>query len=234
MKKALLLAAFISMTTSLWAAGSSRSASDDRMEHAAAVLHDVMAAPDKGIPEEVMEHARCVAVVPNLVKGAFVIGAEGGKGVVTCRTEGGKWSAPAFFNISGGSFGFQIGVEGVDLVLIIQNYKGMQRLMSSKFELGGDASVAAGPVGRHAEADTDWKMNAEILTYSRARGAFAGVALDGAVIVHDDSSTRAIYGYQVPTRRILQGRIEPPPAAYPFLSAVSMASGAKEMSSGSE
>ena len=108
-----------------------------------------------------------MAVVPHLVKGAFVFGAEGGRGVATCRVEGGKWSAPAFFDISGGSFGFQIGVEGVDLVLIIQNYKGMQRLMSSKFELGGDASVAAGPVGRHAEADTDWKMNAEILTYSR-------------------------------------------------------------------
>jgi SH3 domain-containing YSC84-like protein 1 len=233
MKKAFMLVAILSLASTAWA-GSSRGASDDRLDHAGAVLHDIMAAPDKGIPEEVMEHARCVAVVPHLVKGAFVFGAEGGRGVATCRVEGGKWSAPAFFDISGGSFGFQIGVEGVDLVLIIQNYKGMQRLMSSKFELGGDASVAAGPVGRHAEADTDWKMNAEILTYSRARGVFAGISLNGAVIGRDESSTKAIYGYNVPTRRILQGRIEAPPAAYPFLSAVSAAGGANDMGSASE
>jgi SH3 domain-containing YSC84-like protein 1 len=228
MKKTFLLAVILSLTSTGWA-GSSRGASDDRLEHAGAVLHDIMSAPDKGIPEEVMEHARCVAVVPHLIKGAFVFGAEGGKGVATCRTADGKWSAPAFFDISGGSFGFQIGVEGVDLVLIIQNYKGMQRLMSSKFELGGDASVAAGPVGRHAEADTDWKMTAEILTYSRSRGVFAGIALDGAVIGRDESSTKAIYGYNVPARRILSGRVEPPPTAYPFLSAVSEASGARAM-----
>ncbi len=143
---------------------------------AATVLHEVMAAPDKGIPEEVMEHAKCVAVVPHMIKGGFVFGAEGGRGVATCRTEHG-WSAPAFFAITGGSWGLQIGVEGVDLVMIIQNDQGMKHLLASKFQIGADASAAAGPVGRHASADTDWKMNAEILTYSRAKGVFAGLTL---------------------------------------------------------
>ena len=148
-----------------------------------------MAAPDNGIPEEVLEHAKCVAVVPHLLKGGFVFGAENGRGVATCRTSNG-WSAPVFFAITGGSWGLQIGVEGIDLVMIIQDDRGMQQLLSSKFEIGGDASAAAGPVGRHASANTDWKMNAEILTYSRARGAFAGLTLDGASIRRDDDSTR--------------------------------------------
>ena len=138
-----------------------------------------MAAPDKGIPEEVMDHAKCVAVVPHMIKGGFVFGAQGGRGVATCRTDHG-WSAPAFFAITGGSWGLQIGVEGVDLVMVIQNDEGMKHLLASKFQVGADASAAAGPVGRHASADTDWKMNAEILTYSRAKGVFAGLTLNGA------------------------------------------------------
>jgi lipid-binding SYLF domain-containing protein len=181
-----------------------------------------MSAPDRGIPEEVLEHARCVAVVPHLLKGGFVFGAENGRGVATCRTAAG-WSAPAFFTITGGSWGLQIGVEGVDLVMIIQNEEGMKHLINSNFEIGGDASAAAGPVGRHASADTDWKLNTEVLTYSRARGLFAGITLNGAAIRRDDDSTEAIYGHDVSTRRILQGEVTVPGAAQSFLDAVSAA-----------
>src|ERR1700757_4033491 len=173
-KKLVILSAMLGVATLGWSDTKKEEASD-RLDNAAKVLHEVMAAPDKGIPSEVMDHAKCVAVVPHMVKGGFVIGAEGGKGVATCRTEHG-WSAPAFFTVEGGSFGLQIGVEGIDLVMIIQNDKGMQDLLASKFQIGADASAAAGPVGRHASADTDWKMNAEILTYSPAKGAVAGLA----------------------------------------------------------
>ena len=162
MKKMILSIALMGLSTLAWA--DSKEAAADRLEHAGAVLHEVMAAPDKGIPEEVLDHAKCIAVVPHMVKGGFVFGAEGGKGVATCRTATG-WSAPAFFTIGGGSWGLQIGVEGIDLVMIIQNDHGMEQLLSSKFQIGGDASAAAGPVGRHASADTDWKLNTEILTY---------------------------------------------------------------------
>jgi lipid-binding SYLF domain-containing protein len=219
MKKTILLAAVLGLTSVAWAEDHPREATDDRLQHAGEVLQEIMAAPDKGIPEEVFDHAKCIGVVPHMIKGGFVFGAEGGRGVATCRT-GSGWSAPAFFSITGGSWGLQIGVEGVDLVLIIQNDRGMQRLLSSKFELGGDASVAAGPVGRHASADTDWKLNAEILTYSRAKGIFAGLTLTGAAIRRDDDSTEAIYGHDVATRRILEGQIQPTPAARPFLEAV--------------
>jgi lipid-binding SYLF domain-containing protein len=205
--------------TSIGWAATNREATVDRMDHAGRVLHEIMAAPDKGIPQEVLEHAKCVAVVPHLLKGGFVIGAENGRGVATCRTADG-WSAPAFFAITGGSWGLQIGVEGVDLVLIIQNDKGMQQLIGSGFELGADASAAAGPVGRHASADTNWKLETEVLTYSRAKGAFAGVTLNGASIRRDDDSTEAIYGHDVPTRRILQGDEAVPASAQSFLDAV--------------
>jgi len=183
------------------------------------VLHEIMAAPDRGIPEEVLEHAKCIAIVPHMLKGGFIFGAENGRGVVTCRTENG-WSAPAFFAITGGSWGLQIGVEGVDLVMIIQSDKGMQQLMSAKFQIGGDASAAAGPVGRHASADTDWKLNTEILTYSRAKGAFAGLTLTGADIRRDEDSTEAIYGHEISTRRILRGEVATPASAHQFLDAV--------------
>ena len=185
MKKAIGLAVVLGMTSMAWAAGSTREATEDRLQHAGAVLHEVMAAPDKGIPAEVLDHAKCIAVVPHLLKGGFVFGAENGRGVATCRTPNG-WSAPAFFAITGGSWGLQIGVEGIDLVLVIQGDKGMNDLIQSKFEIGGDASAAAGPVGRHASADTDWKLNTEILTYSRAKGIFAGKTLNGAGIRRDD------------------------------------------------
>ena len=218
MKKLITLVAVLSLTSFGWAA-SDREATTDRLDHAGKVLNEIMSAPDKGIPEEVLEHAKCIAVVPHMLKGGFVVGAENGRGVTTCRTANG-WSAPAFFTVTGGSFGFQIGVEGVDLVLIIQNEKGMEQLIGSKFEIGADASAAAGPVGRHASADTDWKLNTEILTYSRARGAFAGVALKGSAIRRDDDSTEAIYGHDISTRRILQGEVAVPQAAHEFIDAV--------------
>jgi lipid-binding SYLF domain-containing protein len=144
MKKIMTLVAFLSLTSMGWAA-SDREATVDRLDHAGAVLHEIMSAPDKGIPQEVLEHAKCIAIVPHMLKGGFVFGAENGRGVTTCRTANG-WSAPAFFAITGGSWGLQIGVEGVDLVMIIQNDRGMQHLLSSKFQLGADASAAAGPV----------------------------------------------------------------------------------------
>ena len=218
MKKLMTIVALLSMTTIGWA-DSDREATNDRLDHAGRVMHEIMAAPDKGIPEEVLEHAKCVAVVPHLLKGGFVVGAQNGRGVATCKTANG-WSAPLFFSLTGGSFGFQIGVEGVDLVMIIQNERGMRQLLSSKFELGADASAAAGPVGRHASANTDWKMEAEILTYSRARGAFAGLTLNGASIRHDEDSTRAIYGHNVSNHKILQGEVAMPAGAHTFLAAI--------------
>jgi lipid-binding SYLF domain-containing protein len=219
-KKFMMLVAILSFgaASAAWAE-SDREATVNRLDHAGRVLHEIMAAPDNGIPEEVLEHARCIAVVPHLLKGGFVFGAENGLGVATCRTANG-WSAPAFFAITGGSWGLQIGVEGVDLVMIIQNDNGMKRLIGSGFELGADASAAVGPVGRHASADTNWKLDTEILTYSRAKGAFAGMTLNGASIRRDGDSTKAIYGHEVLTRRILSGQVTEPAAAHAFLEAV--------------
>ena len=217
-KKLMVLGAMLGVATLGWSDTKKEDATD-RLDNAARVLHEVMAAPDKGIPQEVMDHAQCVAVVPHMVKGGFVFGAEGGRGVATCRTEHG-WSAPAFFTIAGGSWGLQIGVEGVDLVMIFQNEKGMERLLNSKFQVGGDASAAAGPVGRHASADTDWKMNAEILTYSRAKGVFAGLTLNGAVVKEDRDTMTAVYGPDVTQRAALMGKVQPPAEAHAFLAAV--------------
>ncbi len=162
----------------------------------ATVLKQIMDTPDKGIPEEVLDNAKCIVVVPHLIKAGFIFGGKHGRGVASCRTATG-WSAPAFISVSGGSWGLQIGAEGVDLVMLVMNDKGLQHLLSSKFQLSGEGSAAAGPVGRHASAGTDWKMNAELLTYSRSKGAFAGLTLEGAVIEQDADSTTAIYGRDV-------------------------------------
>ncbi len=192
----------------------------DRLQSAAQVLDDVMAAPDKGIPEEILGDAKCLAVVPSLLKGGFILGGAYGKGVASCKTENG-WSAPAFFRVEGGSFGLQIGGQAVDYIMVIMNDHGMQNLLSSKFKLGADASVAAGPVGRHAEGATDWKMRAEVLTYSRTRGVFAGITLNGAVIRQDQDDTRAFYGRMVPFRTLLTGTFTPIPAdAAPWVNAL--------------
>ncbi len=221
MKKIFLVLAMLSLSAMGWA-DDTRDAAIDRLHHAAEVLRQVMATPDKGIPQEVMDHAKCVAVVPHLVKGGFVFGAEGGRGVATCRT-GHGWSAPAFFDVEGGSWGLQIGVEGIDLVMIIQNDRGMRELLGSKFEIGADVSAAAGPVGRHASAGTDWKLETGILTYSRARGIFAGVSLNGAAVHRDDDAMHAFYGPGVTVHDTLMGEVPAPPAAMGFLDAVRMA-----------
>ncbi len=218
MKNILLTLALVSLGTLSWA-GSAREDATERLENATQVMHEIMGAPDNGIPEEVLEHAKCVLVIPHMVKGGFIFGAKAGKGVATCRTASG-WSAPAFVTISGGSWGLQIGVQAVDLVMIIQNDKGVQRLLSSNFQLGADASAAAGPVGRHASAGTDWKMDTEILTYSRAKGIFAGLTLEGASLRQDNDSRHAIYGRRVSTRALLLGKVAAPAAAQPFLAEV--------------
>ncbi|HWZ45036.1 MAG TPA: lipid-binding SYLF domain-containing protein [Candidatus Saccharimonadales bacterium] len=195
-----------------------------RAESAATVLNEVMASPDRGIPEEILSSAKCVAVVPSLVKGGFIFGGAHGRGMATCRNAAG-WSAPAPFAMTGGSFGFQIGLQGVDLVMVIMNDNGMQRLLSSKFKLGADASAAAGPVGRHVEGATDWKLRAEVLTYSRARGLFAGVTVNGAAISQDENATRELYGRMVPFKTILTGAVATPQAGEPFISSVGKATG---------
>lgn len=200
-----------------------------RVQTSATVLNEIMSAPDKGIPEEVLGSAKCIAVVPSLLKGGFIFGGAHGKGVATCRTADG-WSAPAPFSITGGSFGLQIGVQGVDLVMLVMNDEGMQRLLASKFKLGADASAAAGPVGRHAEAATDWKMRAEVLTYSRARGLFAGVTINGASIRQDEDSTRELYGRLVPFKTILTGAVATPAGGEPFVAAVRKITGGESAS----
>jgi lipid-binding SYLF domain-containing protein len=220
MKKFLLLALIITLGSLSFAADEDTKASE-RMQAAAEVLTDIQGAPDKGIPQEVLGSAECVAVVPSMLKGGFIVGAKYGRGLASCRTEKG-WSAPAFFVVTGGSFGFQIGGQAVDLVMLIMNKDGMRHLLTSEFALGADASVAAGPVGRHAEGNTDWKMRAEVLTYSRARGLFAGVSLNGAAIKQDKDSTREFYGRMVPFKTALTGEIDPPAGSNAFLTSLAL------------
>src|SRR6478672_10764552 len=190
MKKIMLTLAVIGLATTMSWADDDRQEAADRLDHSAKVMHEIMAAPDKGIPDEVVEKAKCIAVVPHMVKGGFIFGAQGGKGVATCRTSSGAWSAPSFFAVTGGSWGAQIGVEGIDLVMTIMNDAGMKALLNNKVQLGGDASASAGPVGRHVSANTDIKADTGILTYSRSRGLFAGATLNGAAVRQDDDSTK--------------------------------------------
>jgi lipid-binding SYLF domain-containing protein len=222
MKKtmAVLLMGFVGLAGTYASAGSAREDTVARLQSSVDVLHAVMSAPDKGIPEEVLSNAKCILVVPDLIKGGFIFGGKHGRGVASCRTTEG-WSAPAFVSIGGGSWGLQIGVEGVDLVILVMNEQGFQHLLSSKFALTGEGSVAAGPVGRHASAGTDWKMNTEMLTYSRSKGVFAGLTLEGAVIEQDNDSTRAIYGKHMMFRNILSGKVSTPKSAAAFMKAVS-------------
>jgi lipid-binding SYLF domain-containing protein len=223
MKKLLLLTLIVSLASlSAFAADDQPkdSKASDRVQAAADVLNEIQAAPDKGIPQEILGSAECVAVVPSMLKGGFIFGAKYGRGLASCRTPKG-WSAPAFFSVAGGSFGLQIGGQAVDLIMLIMNKDGVQHLLSSQFALGADASVAAGPVGRHAEGNTDWKMRAQVLTYSRARGIFAGVSLNGAVVKQDKDSTRDFYGHMVTTKASLTGEVPPPAAANAFLTTLS-------------
>ena len=190
-----------------------------RIEKAGDVLNEIMGTPDKAIPDKVMSDAKCIAVVPSMVKIAVGFGGNHGKGIATCRTEHG-WSAPAPITVTGGSWGLQLGGQAIDLVMVVTNDQGMQHLLASKFKLGADASAAAGPVGRDAGADTDWKMQAEVLTYSRARGLFAGIDLNGSAITQDKDETRVLYGHMVPFDDILNGRVAPPEGSEPFLATV--------------
>lgn len=197
----------------------------ERVQLAGKVINEIMSAEDNTIPSQVFADAECVAVVPSLAKGAFIFGGKYGKGVATCRTESGGWSAPSFFKVAGGSFGLQIGGEAVDLVMLIMNKEGMRNLLTSKFKLSGEGSVAAGPVGRQASGQTDLKMRAKVLTYSRSRGLFAGLSLEGATITHDKGDTRDFYGRNISYRRILTGQVTAPAEAQPFVSAVAKYAG---------
>ena len=224
-KKFSLLCVVLMSTCLMWADREEDHAKTvDRVNDAGTIIDEIMSAPDASIPNEVIDSAKCIAVVPSLLKGGLGLGAAYGKGVATCHTDKG-WSAPAFFSIKGGSFGLQIGGEAVDLIMLIMNDHGMKALLSSKFKLGADGSAAAGPVGRHAEASTDWKMRAEVLTYSRARGVFAGISINGAVISQHKDDTRAFYGRMVPFRTILAGNIEAPADAQQFLTIVAKYTG---------
>jgi SH3 domain-containing YSC84-like protein 1 len=180
-----------------------------RVDASARVLDEIMGVKEKAIPDKVMSDAKCIAVIPSMVKIALGFGGSHGKGVATCRLDNGHWSSPAPITITGGSWGLQLGGQAVDLVLVVMNQHGMDALLSNKFKIGADASAAAGPVGRDAGADTDWKMKSEILTYSRARGVFAGIDLNGSAITQDKDETRLLYGKFVPFGEILDGKVHP-------------------------
>ena len=192
---------------------------DERLTSAQDVLNEIMATPDKGIPNAILSGASCVVVIPSYKKGAFVVGAQYGQGVATCRTPNG-WSAPVFVKLEGGSFGWQIGGQSTDLVLIAMNQHGLQDMLKNKFKLGADAAASAGPVGRNAQAGTDWKLNAEFLTYSRSKGLFAGLDLDGTVLSQNTDDTRAEYTHDVPFDTVLSGKLPVPDNARPFVRTV--------------
>jgi lipid-binding SYLF domain-containing protein len=217
--KTILLALALLSLAAQCSAESERVKDIQRLDRAARVLDETMRAPDQRIPGHILRNARCIAVVPHLVKGGFVFGAEEGKGVATCRTARG-WSAPAFIQMGGGSWGTQFGVEAVDLVMVIRGREGMEKLLASKFEIGRDTSAAVGPVGRLSSENIDPTLHALILTYSRAKGAFLGMTFDGAVVKSDNDARRAMYGRRVTTSEALLGRLRAPAGARPFLAAV--------------
>jgi lipid-binding SYLF domain-containing protein len=200
--------------TALFAAQSDHA---KRLEEAAAVFEEVMQTPDKGIPQDLLDKAHCAVIVPGLKKGAFIVGAKYGRGFMVCRTGGVGWSAPGSVRVEGGSFGFQIGGSETDVIMLVMNERGAQRLLSSKFTLGGDAAVAAGPVGRTASAETDAYMRAEILTWSRARGVFAGISLQGATLRQDTSANKDLYGKPYANRDIVTRAVQPPASAAKLL-----------------
>jgi lipid-binding SYLF domain-containing protein len=222
----LLAASLSSLSVSAFAAEDEKL--DARLDAARNVIDQIMTVPDKKVPDDIARKAVCIGVVPGMVKGAFIFGAEYGQGVVTCRT-GHGWSAPVFIRMAGGSWGFQIGGQGTDLILVALNHKGFQDLLHDKFKIGADAAAAAGPVGRDAQASTDLSMRAELLTWSRSRGAFAGVDLSGVSVSQNLADTDALYGGNHPFEAILHGSVPPPPAAESFLHAVRRYFGAAQM-----
>ncbi len=200
-------------------AASSRDDLQNRINSAKTVLDEILSAQDRSIPMNILEQATCVGVVPGMLKGAFIFGGQYGQGIVTCRT-GKGWSAPVFIRMAGGSFGFQIGGQSTDLVLVAVNNRGFQDLLKSKFKIGGDASAAAGPVGRAGQAATDWKMNAELLSYSRNKGLFAGIDLDGTSVTQNLEDTNTYYGTPHTFESILKGEVAVPQGAVPFVRSV--------------
>jgi lipid-binding SYLF domain-containing protein len=212
MLKRILAVTTLIAVASLTALASDREDDVNRTQKAAQVFKEIMNTPDQGIPSELLESAKCIAIIPGDKKFAFVFGGSYGRGVATCRTEHG-WSAPMFVAIDGGSVGYQIGGSSTDIVMLFMNDHALQSLLKDKFKLGADASVAAGPVGRSAAASTDLKLNAEILSYSRSKGAFAGVSLDGAKMQADKSGDEAMYGHEVNRREILDGKVAVPASA---------------------
>ncbi|WP_419803891.1 lipid-binding SYLF domain-containing protein [Terriglobus sp.] len=192
---------------------------DERMTNSKNVLDEIMATPDKAIPNQILSQAQCVVVIPAYKKGAFLVGAQYGKGVATCRTPKG-WSAPVFVMLTGGSFGFQIGGQSTDLVMVATNQGGLQHMLKNKFKIGGDAAASAGPVGRNAQAGTDWKLNAEFLTWSRSKGLFAGIDLDGTVLDDDQDAMRDYYGSSIPFKTVLTGGTPTPADAKSFVRTV--------------
>jgi len=216
----LLSLSVLLLGTTTTRADETRTDAVERLQSATQVLHEILNTPDKGIPKEVLKGARCVAVVPRLIKGGFILAGKHGRGVATCELPNHTWSSPAFFVISGGSWGLQIGVQSVDLVLMIMNDEGMRHLLGDKFEISGTAAAAVGPVGRDASAGIDWKVSTQMLTYSRSRGVFAGIDLGGSVVERDKDSTVAFYGKDLPTREILDGKVSAPADARPFVAEV--------------
>ncbi len=215
LKRIVIVNALVLLVT-LSAVASDREDDVNRVNKAAEVFRQIMDTPDKGIPNELLESAKCIAIIPGDKKFAFVFGGNYGRGLVTCRT-GHGWSAPIFLAIEGGSVGYQIGGSSTDLVMLFMNDHALQSLLGDKFKLGAEASVAAGPIGRKAAAGTDIKMNAEILTYSRSKGVFAGVSLDGAVVQADKDGDRAMYGDNVNRHDIIDGKVPVPASAEPLL-----------------
>jgi lipid-binding SYLF domain-containing protein len=216
MLKRFLIVTTLGLLVTLNAVASDREDDVKRTHKAAQVFKEIMNTPDQGIPQELLESVKCIAIIPGDVKFAFIFGGNYGRGLATCRT-GHGWSAPMFVAIEGGSVGYQIGGSSTDLVILFMNDHALQSLLSDKFKIGADASVAAGPVGRHAAADTDVKLKAEILSYSRAKGVFAGVSLDGAVVQADKSGDEAMYGEHVDRHEILSGKVAVPESARPLL-----------------
>jgi lipid-binding SYLF domain-containing protein len=219
MKKTLATICLCITFTSITFAASSREDLQSRIDAAKTVLDQIMQAGDRSIPMNILEQATCVGVVPGMKKGAFIWGAQYGQGIVTCRT-GHGWSGPVFIRMEGGSFGLQIGGQSTDLVLVAVNDKGFQDLLKSKFKIGGDAAAAAGPVGRNTQASTDWKMNAELLSYSRSKGVFAGISLDGTSVSQNKEDTELYYGAPHGFESILKGNIAVPQGAVPFVRTV--------------
>jgi lipid-binding SYLF domain-containing protein len=208
------------LLTALVLSGAAISADPERLKDAADVIKEMATTDDKGIPTNLLNKARCVVVIPSLTKVAFGVGGQFGKGYLSCRT-GSGWSAPGSIRVEGGSFGFQIGGSATDVILLIMNDRGMDKLLSNEFKVGADASVAAGPVGRQASAETDITMRAEMLAYSRSRGVFAGIAIQGSTLRQDSDENEELYGRKIPNREIVSGKVTIPDAAKPFIDALS-------------